>query len=137
MMELDVQAAVYQLLVASPSITELGGVYDHVPQVQNEGVDTLLPYFVVGDDTATGADLDDRNGFEVVLTIHSWAESEGRHIVKQMQAAIYAVFQRTTLVVSGYTVEKVNFIQSQSFDDFDGQTRHGISTMRLLLWQII
>lgn len=135
-MEFELQAAVFNYLSADASVTDLvGGIYDHVPQNDKGEPDVDFPYVTVGDDLITNSDADTHFGIDATLTIHVWARSEGRKQCKLIQGAVRESLKRAQLIVPGWRVDTTNFLQSQTFTDSDGQTRHGVQTIRVTAWQ--
>lgn len=123
-----VQKAVYETLNAALSV----GVYSlgNVP----EGLDAT--YTVVGESTAEADDTDDRLGFSVVTTVHTWDtddNSRGFNNVKPLMGEIYTALHRVNLSVSGYTVTDCFFEFEQVNIDADGLTAHGAQRVRVLL----
>ena len=129
MREMDLQAAVYALLVADASLMGLAAaVYDHVPQ------NAVFPYVVIGEDAAAADDTDDTASADHVITIHTWAAYRGLKQVKQLQQYIYAALHRTTLTVNGVTgATECSVESSDNFLDSDGLTRHGVQRVRVLI----
>lgn len=124
------QIAVYQRL---SGFTGLPTVYDHVPQQADSGSNAPFPYIVIGDDTHLPFDTDDSSGAESTITVHTWSRSEGRIETKQIQDGIYEALHRHDLDVSGYNIVTMDFESSESFMDPDNETRHGVSSFRILL----
>jgi hypothetical protein len=125
--ELIVQEMIYDRLSADLALQSLGApVYDGVPQ------STPYPYVTIGEDLHVEWDTDTSLGTDCSLSIHTWSRHRGRRETKQMQAAIYDSLHRAELVYSGYNVVLCDFVNSQSFLDSDGLTRHGVQTFRII-----
>ena len=130
--EAALQKAVFDQLSAHSGLPD---IYDHVPQQGDSGSDVPFPYIVVGEDIHVPFDTDDSVGSEATITIHSWSRLKGRAQVKALQASIRAALQRVELDVEGFALVTIEFDSSESFVDFDGISRHGISRFRVLLDQ--
>ncbi|RMG71931.1 MAG: DUF3168 domain-containing protein [Chloroflexi bacterium] len=121
------QNAIYSKLQNDSTLSALvTGVYDDVEQVNASESRTAFPYVVIGDDSYNDWDTDTETGFDVVITVHIWSRYRGRKEVKQIQDAVYTALNRQSLSVSGYAVLDVLYLESESFVDADGETRHGI-----------
>lgn len=107
-------------------------VYDAPPQVSAPESSTPFPYVVVGDDTAVPWDTDSNSGQETTITIHSFSRYVGKKEIKQIQDAIYNALQDKALTVTGHTAVLCYFDGSESFDEPDGVTRHGVSRFRII-----
>lgn len=130
--ELNLQTAIYDKLTNDSALMALiTAVYDHVPQNAASEDDSAFPYVVIGDDNVDAWDTDTETGFEFVITIHTWSRYRGRKETKQVQGAIYDALNRQSLTVTGFTVLDVLFLESESFLDADGITRHGISEFNI------
>jgi hypothetical protein len=126
--ETAVQSAVIAALKADAPLTALvSGVFDDVPQGQT------YPYVSVGEDVHNEWDTNTTIGSDCSITIHTWSQKRGRKETKAIQAAVYDVLHRAELTFSGYRIISVDFVNSQSFVDADGMTRHGVQTFRVLI----
>lgn len=131
--ESSIQQAIYAALTGNAALMALatGGILDYVPQADDAGADNAFPYVTIGDDTAIPFDTDTSVGADTTITIHVWSRYRGRKEVKQIQGAIYAVLHRATIPVEGQHLVGIDWIQSDSFMDSDGLTRHGVQTFRI------
>ena len=128
-----IQAAVYTVLSADTAIGALATVYDDVPQPDDAGSGADFPYIVIGEDTLNAWDTDDSLGCEASITVHVWSRQAGRKQTKELQGLIYDALTRQEIAVSGYTLITLEWVSDQSFLDFDGRTRHGVSTFNITL----
>lgn len=135
--ETALQAAIYDLLSADTAISSLvAGVYDDVPQGSDTGSSADFPYITIGEAVHTAWDTDTSRGDDASITVHVWSRYPGRAETKQIQGAIYDALHRSNLAVTGYATVGVDWEQSESFLDTDGETRHGVQTFRILLDEI-
>lgn len=129
--ETALQTAIHTVLSADATLSGLvTGIYDDTPQ------DNAFPYVTIGEDVHIAWDTDTSLGSDASVTIHTWSRYEGRSQTKQIQGAIYDVLHRSTLAVTGYATVGVDWQQSESFVDADGETRHGVQTFRVILDEI-
>jgi len=130
--ETGIQTAIHAALTADAALMALvAGVHDEVPQPADSGSDDQFPYVVIGDDTHIPFDTDNSVGADTTITIHVWSRYSGRKQVKEIQGAIYDVLHRQTISVAGFSLVGIDWLQSQSFLDSDGLTRHGVQTFRI------
>lgn len=129
-----VQQAIYGVLSNdAPLLALVAGVYDDVPQAEDAGDPVAFPYVTLGEDIATDWSTDTDSGADVTVTIHTWSRYYGRKETKQIQGAVYDALHRASLNIGGQHFVMIDFLQSNSFIDADGKTRHGVQTFRLLL----
>ena len=125
-----IQQAIFERLKNSSSITTANvGVYDEVPQAE----DSVFPFIVIGDDHLLQWDTNTELGAEVTATIHTWSRFSGKSETKALQSIIYTALHRADVVVTDYTVVLCVWLNSTSFLDTDGITRHGVQTFKLLI----
>jgi hypothetical protein len=123
------QVAIYNRLTNELSVP----VYDHVPQADDAGADAAFPYVTIGEDSLEQYDTDTSDGFNGTVVIHVWSRHRGRKEVKSIQGEIYDALHRHNLQVAGYHTILCYYLNSTSFMDVDGLTRHGVSQFRVLL----
>lgn len=125
----SLQQAIYAALTTDVVLADkIKGVFDSVPQGDP------FPYVVIGDGSAADFDTDDSTGYDADLMIHVWDRSHrGRRTVKGIQDDIHRILHRANPVVAGvHTVEC--FIEfTDSFQDSDGLTNHGVQRCRLII----
>lgn len=109
------------------------GVYDNTPQEIDAGASSDFPYITIGDDTHNDWSTDTSLGDDATITIHCWSRYRGRAEVKEIQGYVYGILARAELSVSGFHFVTCEFLDSQSFVDTDGLTRHGVQTFRVIL----
>lgn len=129
-----IQTAIYDTLSAYAPLTALvTGIYDDVPQAADSGAGSAFPYVTIGEDVHQDWSTDTSLGDDATITVHTWSRYRGRKQTKEIQGAIYDALTRVDLVVTGYKMVAIDFIDEQSFVDTDGLTRHGVSTFRVIL----
>lgn len=127
-----IQVAIYQTLASDSTLMALvTGVYDTAPQALDAGAAANFPYVTIGEDTHVEWDTDTELGADVTVTIHVWSRDRGRKETKTIQGLIYGLLHRASLSISGYNLVGVDWLQSDSFLDTDGLTRHGVQTFRI------
>ncbi len=132
--EITVQKALYDRLSTDSAIlTKAVGVFDEVPQALDSGSPDIFPYVVIGDDQTIAWDTDTELGAEITATIHTWSRYSGKKEIKELQGLVYNALHRSKDYLAGYEVVLGQFLQSQSFLDADGKTRHGVQTFRILI----
>jgi hypothetical protein len=119
--------AIYATLAADAGLTALigpGSVYDHVTP------GAVLPYVVIGDETATdyGAALVD--GQEHTITIHTWSETPSSLQVKLIQAAIRNALHERVLALAAGNCVNLRQEFKETLRDPDGITHHGVQRFR-------
>ena len=126
--QLDIQTAIFDTLSNGLSVP----VYDDVPQEATKK-DSNFPFVTVGDDTFNEGSTDTEGGFDTTITMHIWSRYAGFTETKQIQAEIYALLNRQTIVMAGsdYGIAGITFDFSNAVLDPDGLTRHGISRFAL------
>ena len=137
MFELNVQNSVLNRLLASTDLSAIvgGRIYGDVPQ------DAIFPYVTIGEDVATDWSTHYDTGQSISVVMHTWSRARGRRETKRMQSAIYFALNRYNFppIVPvdpsdpTYDIVGCDFEGSQSFVDYDGLTRHGVSTFRILV----
>lgn len=121
--ETALQKAIYATL--SDALTY--DIYDEAPQGSS------FPYITIGEANHAEWDTDTTLGNRVSLVIHSWSRYRGRKEIKEMQGEIYAALNRSDLDIIGYHFVTCDFVNSQSFIDTDGKTRHGTQAFNVLM----
>lgn len=120
--EIAVQQAIYDKLTTSaPVMNLISAVRDHM--LQNNAT---FPYITIGEASHAANDTDTTLAERVTATIHVWSRQAGRAETKQIQGAIFDALNRQPLTATGYIFEDCLRLNSQSFIDADGITRHGV-----------
>ena len=135
--ETALQTTIFSTLDGDAALGALvTGVYDSAPQADDSGSSAAFPYVTIGEAVHTDWSTDTENGDDVTFTVHSWSRYRGRKEIKQIQGAVYDVLHRANLSVAGYAFVSCDWLQSESFVDTDGLTRHGVQTFRVILDQL-
>lgn len=114
-----VQSAIFVKLAASSSLTPLvSGVYDEVPEP------APYPYVSFGSIQEFASDAHDRQGLEVLVTIHVWSEAPGMGEAYDIFAAVDAALDRVPLTLAGFTDVSIKHDQHQAVKDPDPSVRH-------------
>lgn len=124
---LPLQAALLASLKSSGGVGTDDRVYDSIPKNAD------FPYVVVGDDQVIGDDTDCGDGSEVICRIHGWSRAVGYPEVKAIAANIRQRVMSTNFALTGFTVDVVEFLQTQFLKDPDGLTRHSVTEFRFLI----
>jgi len=132
--EWAIQTAVYSRLKGDSALMAMvKGVFDSVPQVIDAGVAADYPYITLGEDIHLEWDTDTEQGSDCTITTHVWSRYRGRKEVKEIQGRIFDMLHRASFTVTGYNLVDCFWIQSDSFMDADGLTRHGVQTFRIII----
>jgi len=116
------------LKASAPLVALVSGVYDHVPQEE------VFPYVKIGELVETEQNTDDaEQNAAVSLTIHCYSRHQGRKEVHAIQLEINRALHRAPLAQAGFKFLTIDHVQSQSFTDADGLTRHGVSEFNILI----
>jgi len=124
---------VFSALIGNSTLMGLvnNSIYDHVPD--KEG----FPFIAIGELIQTEANTGSpEQQVEASLTLHSYSRYDGRDQTHQIQEEINKTLHRANLVSSGVQFISVDHVQSQSFVDADGITRHGVMEFKILITEI-
>lgn len=133
----SIQCALHEKLKADTALMAMiVDVYDDVPQAADSGDATRFPFVTIGEDSVTPWDSMTEVGCNASVTIHTWSRKSGRKETKEIQGAIYDALHHQTLPITDYHVVDVRMENEDSFVDQDGETRHGVQTIRVVLDQL-
>lgn len=118
------QGALVAALKATGGIGTGARVYDAVPDAP------VFPYTRVGDTQVIGDDTDCGDESEVFIRIHAWSRAIGWPEVKSIAGNIRTRVKAAALTLSGFTVDVIEFVQTQYLEDPDGLTRHAVIEFR-------
>lgn len=125
---LKLQKAIYAALTGDATLmAKIRGVYDSVPQAQE------FPFVVIGEADFDPFDSHSQNGFEGILTIHTWARGRGRAQVLDIQDDLYRILHKNYFNLTGYRVIVNRFQFQQTLVDPDSVTYHGITRFRIMM----
>lgn len=121
------QKGLYSHLVGrSPAIAD-DRIYDDVPQ------NVTYPFVEIGDtqdipDDTSGGD----RGMSTFVDLHTWSRYRGKLQVKQIQDQLHGALHGVSLSIAG-RVSALAWVRSQrAFNDADGVTRHGVTTVEII-----
>ncbi len=135
--EIAIQQSIYNTLTANvPVASAVISINDDVDQPIDSGSADDFPYIVIGDDSVVEWDTDTELGADATIVIHTWSRQRGKKETKEIQGLIYNALHRANLTVTGYTLVGIDWIDSQTFLDGDGKTRHGVQTFRITIDQL-
>ena len=118
----ELQQAIYTALTNDSALMAMiTGVHDHVPQ------ETAFPYVTIGESTAVDWRTVGHDGMELTLVLHAWSRERGRREVKLILAEIHRILNHAKLTVPGHVLVWLHFEFSQTLQDSDGATYHGIA----------
>lgn len=127
------QGALATLLKATTGGADLGvgdRVYDRPPAPER----LRFPYIRIGDDQVLGDDDDCEELSQVVSRIHVWSRKGGKVEAKAIAGAVRSKIRGATWALAdGFTVDDVQFIQTQYLDDPDGVSAHAVIEVRFLI----
>ena len=134
MFDLYAQLAIFETLSDSAPLAELvTGIYDDAPQALDSGAAGAFPYVTIGEINAVEFDTDTTTGARCSCVVHVWDRSRSRKEIKEIQGTIYNILHRANLTVYCYDLIDIHFLDSTSFLDSDGKTRHGVQTFELTI----
>lgn len=122
-----IQKALYDALIAANVAG--GKVYDG-DQMQDAGD---MPYVEIGEWTFAPNDTGCDIGLEATATLHIWAKEPGHKQVQQISDAMRAAIHRQPLTIAGVDCLDVQCESVTSFTDPDGQTRHGVARITIIV----
>lgn len=126
-------SALTALLATSPfGSPALPAIYDRGPQAEESEDESAFPYVVIGDDTAIEHETDETQGQESTITLHVWTRYRGKREVKLIFDALYAVLHEAQLTISGQLFVYCLWEFSETFEDQDGLTLHGVTRFRVV-----
>ena len=113
----------------SPSVPY---VAEFIEQGADAASESVFPYVVVGDTTATEFDTDDVDGQEHTLTLHIWDRYRGRTRCRQVADAIYSALHGVSITVSGRVTVYCYWEFSESIPDPDVKLQHLVTRYRIV-----
>ena len=103
-------------------------IYDDVP----EG--SVYPYVVIGEETATNNGTKTLDGVEHTITLHAWSQYRGRREIKEIMQSVYEKLHNTAITVTGASLVNIRQEFSNTLEEQDGITRHGVMRFRAILF---
>lgn len=127
---LALQQAVYAVLSGTaPLNAVITGVFDMPPQ------DQALPYVAIGDDVVIDYSTKDVFASEHRMSVHIWSRKAGRQEAKQLMALVHSALS-APLVLTGFKLISLRFLQALNLVDPDGLTHHGIIEFRVRIFAL-
>jgi len=127
------QTAIFARLDAELSVQ----VVAYHEQVADAARDDKFPVVLIGDDSFTQNNSDDRRGFSATVTVHTFTRERGYAEVKLIQGQIYDALDRFALSVLGYGVTMIDQEYSEATREADNLTVHGVQRFRVLLREAV
>lgn len=122
------QTAIYAKATASTALmSRVSGVFDEVPEP------ATFPYVSIGSITEAHDDAHDRQGLDVMVTLHVWSTASGFGEAYDVFAALDAALDRVPLVVNGFTDVSIRNEDHQAVKDPDPDVRHISAQYRVTL----
>lgn len=128
------QQAVFTRLSNYTALTSLlsgQGIYARKPQDDASESTTPFPYVTFDFPSVLPWDTDNINGAEAVLRVHVWSRSQSALVGQAIMDAAYDALHKFQITISGANTMDCLFLRSQSMDDPDGVTTHGILDFRI------
>lgn len=127
----ELQRTIYNALIAGPAIAG-GRVYDDVPE------NAAFPHVEIGerqiipDDTNVGAHGEaSDDGVSDFIDLHIWSRYRGDKEVLEIFNTIHTRLHGVSLLVAG-RAGALSWVRNfRSFNDPDGQTRHGVVSVEI------
>lgn len=123
----EVQKAVYDALVAA-GLTGVVSIRDR-PNMAPGASD--FPFVEIGNSQAIAADAGGDGGLDETVDLHVWSRSRGQKQVKDIMGEIRAALHLVDLTVTGRAIAHSIMETARVVDDDDGETVHGVITIRI------
>lgn len=117
-----------QLTITAAPTTVNVPVYDDVPE------QTVYPYVVLGEETATNDGSKTLDGVEHTLTIHAWSQYRGRREIKEIMQSVYSLLHNSDITVSGASLVNLRQEFATTLSENDNITRHGVMRFRAVVF---
>jgi len=129
MMEFAValQRWLYRALT-DPAIEGVRGVFDH-----KRKDDATYPLIEIGETSDVPDDAHGASGGEHVITLHIWSREPGQIELKTIMAEIYRRLHDVGVDIDGPSTCFSLVEHTQSLDDPDGMTRHGVMAVQFTI----
>lgn len=133
--EWELEAAIRDALKADMTLASIVGdrIFGHVPSTAPAGGQTPTPYIVVGDETSVEWDTKTEVGEELTVTIHIWSTRPGRKETKIIQGHLKRLLHDQLIAVQGHTTVLARREYTDTSQDPDGLTMHGVARYRYIL----
>lgn len=117
-----------QLTITAAPTTVNVPVYDDVPE------ETVYPYVILGEETATNDGSKTLDGVEHTLTIHAWSQYRGRREIKEIMQSVYSLLHNSDITVSGASLVNLRQEFATTLSENDNITRHGVMRFRAVVF---
>jgi hypothetical protein len=126
----DLQTAIYERLTGdTPLMGVITAVHDDAP------MDAVFPYVLIGHVTSIPYDAKTFDGEEVTATMHAWSDKEGFKQVKNILNLMLQALTNTPLSIAGFNVSFSRLETIETFDEADGDLKHGVLILRFKISQ--
>lgn len=98
---------------------------------------TEFPTVVIGEDQVVNDAAHGYEGSEVFATVHVWSRDSGMTQTKNIVGAMREALPGAIETVDGHRIAHVHFEGARYLRDPDGQTRHGVVTIRALVGKAV
>ncbi len=123
----SLQSAIYQTLSNSAALTAaLGGlrIYDDPPQ------SAPYPFITLGQSAIYDWSTGTEDGAEHLLTLHVWSRAGGKKQAYEILELIKSLLHDQALSLDGQALVNLRYQFSETRQDPDGETYHGIARYR-------
>ncbi len=124
--DLALQKAIYAHLAADEGVAALvaARIYDNVPG------DTGFPYVTLGEAFVADWSTGDAPGAEHRLAFNAYSRNGGHSEAKAILGALNAALHDTDLVLDGFTLVNMRFVEAETRREPDGATWRGTIRFR-------
>ncbi len=124
----ELQKSIYTTLTGDGTLMGMiSGVFDNVPDNQ------AFPYIAIGDDTLGDWSTFARLGQQATLTLHVYAQAEGKKVVKDILSRMDTLLNRANFAISGFALIGIVREFEETLVEQDGLTYHGVQRYRALI----
>ncbi|MEG6510093.1 DUF3168 domain-containing protein [Methyloligella sp. 2.7D] len=123
----SLQTAIYETLSGSSGLTDmLGGIriYDDPPQ------SAAFPFVTIGESSVVDWSTGTEDGAEHLVTLHVWSRAGGKKQGHEIVEAIRALLHDRALMLDGHVLVNLRYQFSETRQDPDGESYHGIVRYR-------
>lgn len=127
-MDLSLQKAIYEALLAETTITALVGdrIYEEVEE------NPQFPYIVIGESQEIDDSVQCLDASEIFIDLHVWTNEPGYATNKRISTAIRRVLHNADLVLDEERLVLIEHRITRTFPDEDIIIKHGVVTFRSL-----
>lgn len=127
--DLELQGAIVARLKAVAGVTAIVSqrVYDTPPD------NAAFPYVSMGPSDVLGDDAQCVTGYDIAIQIDCWSRAVGFPEVKRLAHEVKLALHQFALSLPSNTLVTLDFRQTRTFRDTDGQTSHAAMEFRALV----